>query len=325
LLTVCFVGVAVLGAAFAEELGVSDAIGAFMMGVLLGGSKVALRIRKLVLPLRDAFGALFFFIFGLSIDPRAVGPVLVPVLIAVVLTIVLNLVAGAVTAKLHSFDRQAGINIGLTVLTRGEFSLVLAAMATTAGLDARIGPFVAGYVLLLAIIGPLARAPLRPARPSAAGQAVPVAPASSPRREPISPTSARDGHAVHSVALDLEGEPRRAVEPFAAHLNPKCDRIARLRHDDVAEAHPRADELRVAPRPDRVVAAELPAPVVDHTVGVERGDERFGVPGFDGVEDPPHGGGDVAHAVHCAPCEGRGSNVLGLYPAVGPADPGSPG
>lgn len=156
LLTVCFVGVAVLGAAFAEELGVSDAIGAFMMGVLLGGSKVAPRIRKLVLPLRDAFGALFFFIFGLSIDPRAVGPVLVPVLIAVVLTIVLNLVAGAVAAKLHSFDRQAGVNVGLTVLTRGEFSLVLAAMATAAGLDGRIGPFVAGYVLLLAIIGPLA-------------------------------------------------------------------------------------------------------------------------------------------------------------------------
>jgi len=156
LLTVCFVGVAVLGAAVAEEIGVSDAIGAFMMGVLLGGSKVAPRIHKLVLPLRDAFGALFFFIFGLSIDPRAVGPVIVPVLIAVAMTLVINLGTGALAAKLHSFDRQAGLNIGLTVLTRGEFSLVLAAMATTAGLDTRVAPFVAGYVLLLAIIGPLA-------------------------------------------------------------------------------------------------------------------------------------------------------------------------
>ncbi|NKQ51449.1 cation:proton antiporter [Amycolatopsis sp. K13G38] len=156
LLTVCFVGVAVLGAAVAEEIGVSDAIGAFMMGVLLGGSKVAPRIHKLVLPLRDAFGALFFFIFGLSIDPRAVGPVIVPVLVAVAMTIVINLGTGALAAKLHSFDREAGLNIGLTVLTRGEFSLVLAAMATAAGLDSRVAPFVAGYVLLLAIIGPLA-------------------------------------------------------------------------------------------------------------------------------------------------------------------------
>ncbi|OXM73700.1 MULTISPECIES: cation:proton antiporter [Amycolatopsis] len=156
LLTVCFVGVAVLGAAVAEELGVSDAIGAFMVGMMLGGSKVAPRIHKLVLPLRDAFGALFFFIFGLSIDPGAVGTVVVPVLIAVALTLVLNLAAGAIAAKLHSFDGQAGLNIGLTVLTRGEFSLVLATLAAAAGLDSRVAPFVAGYVLLLAIIGPLA-------------------------------------------------------------------------------------------------------------------------------------------------------------------------
>ncbi|WP_431923299.1 cation:proton antiporter [Amycolatopsis tucumanensis] len=156
LLTVCFVGVAVLGAAVAEELGVSDAIGAFMVGMMLGGSKVAPRIHKLVLPLRDAFGALFFFIFGLSIDPGAVGTVVVPVLIAVALTLALNLAAGAIAAKLHSFDGQAGLNIGLTVLTRGEFSLVLATLAAAAGLDSRVAPFVAGYVLLLAIIGPLA-------------------------------------------------------------------------------------------------------------------------------------------------------------------------
>ncbi|WP_116205287.1 cation:proton antiporter [Amycolatopsis circi] len=156
LLTVCFVGVAVLGAAVAEEVGVSDAIGAFMVGMMLGNSKVALRVHKLVLPLRDAFGALFFFIFGLSIDPGAVGTVVLPVLAAVVLTLVLNLAAGAFAARLHGFDRQEGVNIGLTVLTRGEFSLVLAAMATAAGLDSRVAPFVAGYVLLLAVIGPLA-------------------------------------------------------------------------------------------------------------------------------------------------------------------------
>jgi CPA2 family monovalent cation:H+ antiporter-2 len=48
------------------------------------------------------------------------------------------------------------VDIGLTVLTRGEFSLVLAAMAVAAGLDSRVAPFVAGYVLLLAVVGPLA-------------------------------------------------------------------------------------------------------------------------------------------------------------------------
>jgi monovalent cation:H+ antiporter-2, CPA2 family len=156
LLVVCFVGVAVTGAAIAHELGVSDAIGAFMVGAVLGGSAVAPRVHKLVLPLRDAFGALFFFIFGLSIDPGAVSTVWLPILAAVAVTIILNLTAGLYAAKLHSFNRQQALDIALTVLTRGEFSLVLAAMAVTANLDPRVAPFVAGYVLLLAVIGPLA-------------------------------------------------------------------------------------------------------------------------------------------------------------------------
>ena len=41
------------------------------------------------------------------------------------------------------------------MLGRGEFSLILATLAAAAGLDARIGPFVALYVLVLAIAGPL--------------------------------------------------------------------------------------------------------------------------------------------------------------------------
>jgi CPA2 family monovalent cation:H+ antiporter-2 len=41
------------------------------------------------------------------------------------------------------------------VLGRGEFSLILATLAAAAGLDDRIGPFVAGYVLVLALAGPL--------------------------------------------------------------------------------------------------------------------------------------------------------------------------
>jgi CPA2 family monovalent cation:H+ antiporter-2 len=51
--------------------------------------------------------------------------------------------------------RVAAANIGLTVLGRGELSLVLATLAAAAGLDERIAPFVAFYVLILAIAGPL--------------------------------------------------------------------------------------------------------------------------------------------------------------------------
>ena len=155
LLTVCFVGFAVLVAGVAEELGVSDAIGAFMAGLILAESPVADRIERLVLPLRDAFAAAFFFAFGLTIDPGDAGEVVGPVAIAVVLSIILNVAAGVIAARLQGLSRTAAANIGLTILGRGEFSLILATLAVTAGLDPRLGPFIALYVLILAIAGPL--------------------------------------------------------------------------------------------------------------------------------------------------------------------------
>jgi CPA2 family monovalent cation:H+ antiporter-2 len=156
LLVVFFVGLAVLSAGVAEELGVSDAIGAFMIGLVLGGSTAAERVRTLVRPLRDGFAAIFFFTFGLTIEPGDISPVLVPIAVAVAATVLLNIAAGALAARLHGYGRQEAANIGLTVLTRGEFSLILGSLAVAAGLDPRIAPFVAGYVLILAVIGPLA-------------------------------------------------------------------------------------------------------------------------------------------------------------------------
>jgi CPA2 family monovalent cation:H+ antiporter-2 len=155
LLTVCFVGLAVLTAGVAAELGVSEAIGAFMIGLVLAETAVASRVERLVLPLRDAFAAVFFFAFGLTIDPNDAGDVLVPVAVAVVLSTILNVVAGLTAARMQRYGRTAAANIGFTVLGRGEFSLILATLAVAAGLDPRIGPFVGFYVLVLALIAPI--------------------------------------------------------------------------------------------------------------------------------------------------------------------------
>lgn len=153
---VVFVGLAIITAGLAEELGVSDAIGAFMVGLILGATTKAGRLRALTHPLRDAFAAIFFFHFGLSIDVNRLIGVIPQVGIATVTTIVFALVAGGIAARLHGYGRVGAANIGLTVLTRGEFSLILASLAVSAGLDQRIGAFTAGYVLVLALIGPIA-------------------------------------------------------------------------------------------------------------------------------------------------------------------------
>ncbi len=177
LLTVCFVGLAVLVAGLAHAAGVSDAIGAFMIGLVLADSPVSGRVKKLVLPLRDTFGALFFFAFGLTIDPNDLASVAGPIAIAVAMSLVLNVTAGVLTARIYGYGQRAAANIGFTVLARGEFALVLASLAIAAGLDPRIGSFVAGYVLVLALGAPLLAANTRrlarfmPVRANPAGAA----------------------------------------------------------------------------------------------------------------------------------------------------------
>ncbi|MCX3290276.1 cation:proton antiporter [Streptomyces sp. NEAU-H22] len=156
LLVISFLGAAVLVAGVAEVLGVADAIGAFMVGLILAGTPSGPRIRDLVHPLRDAFAAIFFFAFGLSIDPGDIVSVVGPVTAAAVLTLVMNVIAGLLVARVYRYGIDPAAEIATTLVARGEFALILAAMAASAGLDARLAPFTAGYVLVLAVLGPIA-------------------------------------------------------------------------------------------------------------------------------------------------------------------------
>ncbi len=77
-------------------------------------------------------------------------------LAAVAVTVAGCVTAGAIAARIQHLGPAAAANVGLTILARGEFSLILGSLAVVAGLDSRLGPFAAGYVLVLAITGPLA-------------------------------------------------------------------------------------------------------------------------------------------------------------------------
>ncbi len=142
LLVISFLGAAVLIAGVSEVLGVADAIGAFLVGLILAGTPSGPRIRELVHPLRDAFAAIFFFAFGLAIDPGDIASVATPVAAAAALTIVINVAAGLLVARLYHHGPQPAARIATTLLARGEFALILAAMATSAGLDGPLAPFI---------------------------------------------------------------------------------------------------------------------------------------------------------------------------------------
>lgn len=155
LFTILFFGLAVLFAGIGELLGVTDAIGAFLIGLVLGATKYRNRIEHIAVPLRDVFAAFFFLNFGLELDPAKFPSVLGPVLVAVAMTVVLNILAGQFVAWINGFGPQAGLNTTVILQNRGEFALILATLSISAGLDPRIVPFAGLYVLVMAVLGPI--------------------------------------------------------------------------------------------------------------------------------------------------------------------------
>ena len=155
LFTVLFFGLAVAFGGIGELLGVSNAIGAFLIGLVLGATRFRSRIETFALPLRDVFGAFFFLNFGLALDPSSFGAVLIPVGGAVLMTLVVNAGGGWLIAWINRLPARYGLGIGLILQNRGEFALILATLATAAGLDPRLTPFAGLYVLIMSIVGPV--------------------------------------------------------------------------------------------------------------------------------------------------------------------------
>lgn len=148
-------GLTVLVAGVAQSLHVSAAVGAFLVGIAISG-QVAQSARQALEPLRDLFAAVFFVFFGLTTDPRAIPPVLLPALGLAVVTMATKVVTG------HLAARRAGIGVpgrwraGLTLVARGEFSIVIAGLAVASTVAApEIGPLATAYVLLTVVFGPL--------------------------------------------------------------------------------------------------------------------------------------------------------------------------
>ncbi len=155
LFTILFFGLAVAFGGIGELLGVSNAIGAFLIGLVLGATRFRARIEQFALPLRDVFGAFFFLNFGLALNPSTFGGVALPVVVAIVLTLVVNTLGGQLIAWINRLTPAQGFNASAMLQNRGEFALILATLATAAGLDSRLTPFAGLYVLIMAIVGPV--------------------------------------------------------------------------------------------------------------------------------------------------------------------------
>ncbi|MFF9334532.1 cation:proton antiporter [Streptomyces albogriseolus] len=152
MLLLVVLGLTLLVAGLTQELQVSAAVGAFLVGIALSG-EVAEGASNLLTPLRDLFAAVFFVFFGLSTDPADIPPVLVPALLLAFVTALTKIATGWYAARRAGIKGAGRWRAGGTLVARGEFSIVIAGLAV--GVEPRIGPLATAYVLILVVVGPL--------------------------------------------------------------------------------------------------------------------------------------------------------------------------
>jgi monovalent cation:H+ antiporter-2, CPA2 family len=156
-------GLALLVAGFASAMQVSAAVGAFLLGIAISGS-TAENATKLLEPLRDLFAAVFFVVFGLHTDPRSIPPVLGWAVVLAVATTLTKVATGWWAAGRVGIGPLGRARAGAALIARGEFSIVIAGLAVGyAAVDNMMTALATTYVLLMAVIGPVAARLVEPA------------------------------------------------------------------------------------------------------------------------------------------------------------------
>ncbi|MFB9625670.1 cation:proton antiporter [Nonomuraea helvata] len=155
------VGLALLVAGLAQQLQVSAAVGAFLVGIALSG-QLAEDAHALLAPLRDLFAAVFFVFFGFQTDPAKILPVAGLAALLALISMVTKLLTGAYAARRAGIGKAGQARAGIALIPRGEFNIVIAGLAVGAGAHPDLGALAAAYVLILAAFGPLAAKLVQP-------------------------------------------------------------------------------------------------------------------------------------------------------------------
>jgi CPA2 family monovalent cation:H+ antiporter-2 len=152
-LFVLLMGAALLLISYAAvAVGVSEAIGAFLAGSVMAETEHKRRIESLFAPLQGLFAAMFFLAFGLSVDTQALKEVWLPAVILAIVAVPTKLFTGWASGRAEGLSPRASLALGFTLVPRGEFSIVLAGVAATAGFQ-RAPALITLFVLILAVLG----------------------------------------------------------------------------------------------------------------------------------------------------------------------------
>ena len=148
-LLVVSLGLCCAMAVFSTKVGFSSAFGAFIMGSILAETIEAERIEKLVEPVKNLFGAIFFVSVGMLVDPKILVEYALPI-VALVLTILVGqAVFGTFSFMLGGESLKSAMRCGFSMAQIGEFSFIIASLGLSLGV---IGHFLYPVVVAVSVI-----------------------------------------------------------------------------------------------------------------------------------------------------------------------------
>jgi CPA2 family monovalent cation:H+ antiporter-2 len=108
-----------------HHVGLSMAIGAFLMGTLVAGAKSSDRVSSLISPIKDMFGAIFFVSMGAFIDVSQFHVFLVPALIVTAVMMIGKILGCGLGTKMLGYDTSTALKVGLGMGQIGEFAFIV--------------------------------------------------------------------------------------------------------------------------------------------------------------------------------------------------------
>ena len=148
-LLVVSLGLCCAMAVFSTKVGFSSAFGAFIMGSILAETIEAERIEKLVEPVKNLFGAIFFVSVGMLVDPQILKDYAAPIVVLVMTILVGQAVFGSFSFMLAGESLRSAMRCGFSMAQIGEFSFIIASLGLSLGV---ISDFLYPVVVAVSVI-----------------------------------------------------------------------------------------------------------------------------------------------------------------------------
>ena len=136
-------------AVFSTKVGFSSAFGAFIMGSIFAETIEAERIIKLVEPVKNLFGAIFFVSVGMLVDPKIIIDYALPIFALVMTILVGQAIFGTFAFMLGGESLKSAMRCGFSMAQIGEFSFIIASLGLSLGV---ISDFLYPVVVAVSVI-----------------------------------------------------------------------------------------------------------------------------------------------------------------------------